>query len=29
MKLVGSREKSNPPDAWTESGRTPVLQGIV
>ena len=23
---MGSREESIPPDAWTESGRTPVLQ---
>ena len=26
---VGSREESVPPSAWTESGWTPVLQGIV
>ena len=29
IKLVGSREKSTPPDAWTESGRTPDLPTIV
>ena len=23
--LVGSREKSPPPDTWTESGQTPIL----
>jgi len=29
IRLVGSREKSTPPDAWTESGRTAVLPTIV
>jgi hypothetical protein len=26
---VGSREESIPPDAWTESGRTPILKEII
>jgi hypothetical protein len=26
---VGSREESVPPNAWTESGRTPILKGII
>jgi hypothetical protein len=29
IRLVGSREESIPPDAWTESGRTSILRGIV
>jgi hypothetical protein len=28
-KQVGSRKESIPPNAWTEPGRTPVLEGIV
>ena len=28
-KWVGSRMTSVPPNAWTESGRTPVLREIV
>ena len=28
-RRVGSREKSPPPDTWTESGLTPILQGSV
>ncbi len=29
MTLVGSREESFPPGAWTESGRTPALPESV
>ena len=29
ITAVGSREKSLPPDTWTESGQTPILVTIV
>jgi len=29
LRRVGSREKSVPPDTWTESGQTPILQASV
>jgi len=29
ITLVGSRLKSLPPNTWTESGQTPILQGSL